>query len=367
VAALALIGIVLLIRGLWTSDGVAARSQAQAQLVPVEVATAERKSVPVRLESLGNVTPIASVAIKARVDTNIVGVHFRDGAEVKQGDLLFTLDGRAIEAQIAQTEGAIARDKAQLAGAQRDVNRYTDLVAKGATPVVNLDNAKTQSEVYQAAIKADQGLLDNLKVQLSYCTITAPIPGRISAAAVKIGNFVRQADTAPMATINQMAPVYVSFTVPQKSLPEIRQALAAETATIEAIIPGDQKHASGQVTMIENTVDPATGMVTIRATMPNKDELLWPGTLVTTELTLRIEQAVVVPSNAVQVSQTGSFVFVINDNVAKVQPVTVERTVGELSVIGSGLKGGETVVTDGQLLLSNGTRVNARKAKTAGS
>jgi len=367
VAALALIGIVLLIRGLWTSDGVAARSQAQAQLVPVEVATAERKSVPVRLESLGNVTPIASVAIKARVDTNIVGVHFRDGAEVKQGDLLFTLDGRAIEAQIAQTEGAIARDKAQLAGAQRDVNRYTDLVAKGATPVVNLDNAKTQSEVYQAAIKADQGLLDNLKVQLSYCTITAPIPGRISAAAVKIGNFVRQADTAPMATINQMAPVYVSFTVPQKSLPEIRQALAAKTATIEAIIPGDQKHASGQVTMIENTVDPATGMVTIRATMPNKDELLWPGTLVTTELTLRIEQAVVVPSNAVQVSQTGSFVFVINDNVAKVQPVTVERTVGELSVIGSGLKGGETVVTDGQLLLSNGTRVNARKAKTAGS
>jgi membrane fusion protein, multidrug efflux system len=367
VAALALIGIALLIRGLWTSDGVAARSQAQVRVVPVEVATAERKPVPVRLESLGNVTPIASVAIKARVDTNIVGVHFRDGAEVKQGDLLFTLDGRAIEAQIAQTEGAIARDKAQLAGAQRDVNRYTDLVAKGATPVVNLDNAKTQSEVYQAAIKADQGLLDNLKVQLSYCSITAPIPGRISAAAVKIGNFVRQADTAPMATINQMAPVYVSFTVPQKILPEIRQALAAETATIEAIIPGDQKHAGGQVTMIENTVDPATGMVTIRATMPNKDELLWPGTLVTTELTLRIEQAVVVPSNAVQVSQTGSFVFVITDDVAKVQPVTVERTVGGLSVIGSGLNGGETVVTDGQLLLSNGTRVNPRNAKTAGS
>jgi multidrug efflux system membrane fusion protein len=366
VAALALIGIALLIRGLWTSDG-AARSQAAAKAVPVEVAIAERKAVPVRIESLGSVTPIASVAIKARVDTAIMAVHFRDGAEVKKGELLFTLDGRAIEAQIAQTEGMVARDRAQLAGAERDVARYTDLVFKSATPVINLDNAKTQADVYRAAIKSDQGLLDNLKVQLSYCTITAPIDGRISAAAVKIGNFVRQADTAPMATINQMAPVYVSFTVPQKVLPEIRQALAAETATIEAVIPGEQKRSTGQVTMIENTVDPTTGMATIRATMPNEHEVLWPGTLVTTELTLRIEQAVVVPSNAVQVSQTGNFVFVINDGVAKVQPVKVERTVGDLSVIGSGLSGGETVVTDGQLLLSNGTRVNPRNAKAAGS
>ena len=366
VAALALIGIAMLVRGLWTSDG-AARSQVTPRVVPVEVATAERKTVPVRIESLGSVTPIASVAIKARVDTAITGVHFRDGAAVKKGDLLFTLDGRAIEAQIAQTEGAIARDQAQLEGAERDVRRYTDLVTKGASPQINLDNAVTQADVYRAAIKSDQGLLDNLKVQLSYCTITAPISGRISVAAVKIGNFVRQADTTPMATINQMAPVYVSFTVPQKVLPEIRQALAAETATIEVVIPGEQKHANGQVTMIENTVDPATGMATIRATMPNENEVLWPGTLVTAELTLRTEQTVVVPSTAVQVSQTGSFVFVIKDNVAKVQPVKVERTVGGLSVIGSGLAGGETVVTDGQLLLSNGTRVNPRNAKAANS
>src|SRR5476651_1770720 len=164
-----------------------------------------------------------------------------------------------------------------------------------------------------------------------------------------------------------MAPVYVSFTVPQKVLPEIRQALAAETATIEAVIPGEQKRANGQVTMIENTIDPTTGMATIRATMPNEGEVLWPGTLVTTELTLRIEDSVVVPSPAVQVSQTGSFVFVINDNVAKVQPVVVSRTVGNQSIIESGLSGGETVVTDGQLLLSNGTRVNPRGAKAAGT
>ena len=139
--------------------------------------------------------------------------------EVKQGDLLFTLDGRAIEAQIAQTEGAIARDQAQLDGAERDVDPlHRSGRQERRRPTVNLDNAKTQAEVYRAAIKADQGLLDNLKVQLSYCTITAPITGRISAAAVKVGNFVRQADTTPMATINQMAPVYVSFTVPQKRL-----------------------------------------------------------------------------------------------------------------------------------------------------
>jgi multidrug efflux system membrane fusion protein len=368
VAALALIGIALLLRGLWTTDGKAARSQGQAAaVVPVETATAERKKVPVRLDALGSVTPMASVAIKARVDTAIVDVHFRDGARVNKGDLLFTLDCRAMEAQMAQTEGAIARDRAQLAGAERDVARYTDLVAKSATPVVNLDNAKTQSDVFRAAIKSDEGLLENLKVQLSFCTITAPISGRISAASVKVGNFVRQADLTPMATINQMAPVYVSFTVPQKNLPDIRQAIAAETATVEAAVPGEQKRASGQVSMIENTVDSATGMATIRATMPNKDELLWPGTLVTAEMTLRIEEAVVVPSSAMQVSQTGNFVFVVKDGVAKVQQVKVERQVGGESVITSGLNGGETVVTDGQLLLSEGTRVNPRAAKPAGS
>jgi RND family efflux transporter MFP subunit len=247
------------------------------------------------------------------------------------------------------------------------VRRYTDLVAKGATPVTNLDNAKTQSDVFRAAIKSDEGLLDNLKVQRSYCTITAPIAGRISAASVKIGNFVRPADTAPMATINQLAPVYVSFTVPQKNLPDIRQAIAAETATVEANIPGEDKRASGQVSMIENTVDSSTGMATLRATMPNRDELLWPGTLVTTELTLRVEDAVVVPSTAVQVSQNGNFVFVVVDSTAKVRPVTVERRVGNETVIASGLDGTETVVTDGQLLLSDGTRVSPREPKAGNS
>jgi multidrug efflux system membrane fusion protein len=369
VAALALIGVAVLVRGFWAGERAsAARVQAQgAPAVPVEVAKAVRKQVPVRLDALGTVTPIASVAIKARIDTTIDSVHFKDGAHVNKGDLLFTLDCRAVDAQIMQTEGNIARDQAQLNGAELDLARYTNLVAKNATPQTNLDNAKTQADVYRAAIKSDQGTLENLKVQRSYCTITAPITGRISAAAVKVGNFVRQADTTPMATINQMAPVYVTFTVPQKNLPEIRRALEAKTATVEATIPGDQKPATGQVSMIENTVDPTTGMATVRATMANTDERLWPGTLVSTELTLRSEEAVVVPTPAVQVSQTGNFVFVIDsNNVARVQHVTPERQVGNETVIASGLKGGETVVTDGQLRLSNGTKVSPRGEPVSG-
>jgi RND family efflux transporter MFP subunit len=170
-----------------------------------------------------------------------------------------------------------------------------------------------------------------------------------------------------MATIVQTAPVYVSFTVPQKNLPDIRKAIAAETATVEATIPGEDKRANGQVTMIENTVDPATGMATVRATMPNENELLWPGTLVTINMTLRNEDGIVVPSNAVQVSQTGTFVFVVKDGAAQKRDVKVERQIGTESVIASGLNGGETVVTEGQLLLSNGTRVNPRPPRVAGS
>jgi membrane fusion protein, multidrug efflux system len=365
-AVLAVIAIAVLVRGIWTTDGIAAR-QVQARAVPVETAIAERKTMPVRLSALGNVTPIASVALKTQVDTTITAVHFRDGAHVEKGDLLFTLDCRQIEADMKRVQAVIDGAQASLEQAQRDVERYTDLAARNATPIVTLNNAQTAVNISRATAESNRAQLENLKVQLGFCGIRAPISGRISMANVKVGNFVRQADTSPMATINQMVPVYVTFTVPQKNLPDIRKAIAAETATVEAIIPGDQKRASGQVTMIENTVDPATGMATVRATMQNKDELLWPGTLVTTDMTLRSEDGVVVPSNAVQVSQTGTFVFVVKDGAAQIQPVTVERQIGTESVIASGLNGGETVVTEGQLLLSKGTPVNVRPPKVAGS
>lgn len=362
VAAIALVGIVVLTRGFWSGGGAVAQAPSE-RVVTIDVAKAEKKMVPLTVDALGTVTPITSVAIKARLDTEIIGVHFADGARVKKGDLLFTLDDRQLRAQIAQAEGVVARDKAQLEGAERDIARFTDLVAKSATPVVNLDNAKTQADIFRAAIKADSATLDNLKIQLGFCTIRAPIDGRMSAASVKVGNFVRPADIASLATINQVAPVYVSFTVSQDRLPNIRQAIAAETATVDASVPGNDKHAAGQVTMIENSVDSSTGMVMIRATMANQDELLWPGTLVNTKLNIRDEEAITVPSPAIQVSQGGTFVFVIKDGRAAVTNVVVERTVGTTAVLKSGLQGGETVVTDGHLQLRNGSRVSVRVPK----
>src|SRR5215475_6478713 len=337
----------------WPGGAVAQAPRANVpRSVPVEVATAIKKTVPVRIEALGSVTPIASVAIKSRIDTEIVGVHFSDGAMVREGEVLFTLDSRAIEAQIKQQQGLLEGAKANLEQAERDVARYTELLAKNATTQVTLNNARTQVNIWRSSVFSSTGQLENLNIQLGYCTIRAPITGRASMAAVKVGNFVRQADLAPLATIIQTAPVYVTFSVPQGYLPDLRQALSNETATIEAVIPGDPRRASGQVTMIENSVDAPTGTVPVRATMPNTDELLWPGTLVTVRLTFREEEAVVVPSTAVQVSQAGNYVFVVKDGAAKVQPVTVARVLGDESVIATGLQGGETVVTNGQLQLS---------------
>jgi RND family efflux transporter MFP subunit len=350
----------------WSPQGATAQaSRAPAErTVPVDVAVAAKKRVPVRVDLLGTVTPIASVAVKTRVDTEILAVHFQDGAMVRQGDILFTLDARATEAQLHQAEGTLAKDQAQLEGAERDVRRYTDLVSKGATPIINLDNAKTQVATFEGSIKADQALIENLKVQIGYCTVRAQISGHVSMAAVKVGNFVRQADLTPLATIMQTAPVYVTFSLPQRSLPELRAALANESANISVLVPGDPRKASGQVTMIENTVDATTGTVPVRATMPNVDEILWPGTLVTVRLNFREEDAVTVPSIAVQVSQAGSYLYVIKDGVANVQQVKVARTLDSETVLESGLDGGESVVTEGQLLLRNGSKVSAREIKT---
>ena len=349
--------------GLWSGGAVAQATRQNApRAIPVEVVTATKKVVPVRLEVLGSVTPIASVAVKSRVDSEITGVHFRDGALVREGDLLFTLDSRTLEAQVRQVEGLLAGAKANLEQAERDVARYTELIAKSATTLVTLQNARTQTNIYRASVDSNTAQLENLNVQLSYCNIRAPITGRASMVPFKVGNYVRAGD-ATLATIIQTAPVYVTFALSQSYLPDLRQALANESATVEAIIPGEPRRASGQVTMIENSVDAPTGTVPVRATMPNTDELLWPGTLVTVQLTFREEPAVTVPSTAIQLSQTGSYVFVVQGDVAIVQPVQVARVLGSESVLTSGLEGGETVVNNGQLLLSNGTKVAVRAPK----
>src|SRR3954468_20534871 len=350
-----------LTRASWTGSGASAQAPQRARVISVELAKAERKPVPVDVDSIGTVTPISSVALKSRVETTIVQVHFQDGARVAEGDVLFTLDARQIDAQIEQAEGVVARDQASLEGAQRDVRRFTDLIGKGATTQVSLDNAKTQADILSGTGKGDQPARDNLKVQKSYTSIRAPFSGRISAANVKVGNFVRPADTTPLAVINQMAPVYVTFAVPQRVLVDLRDAMAGGGSKVIATIPGHQRSEDGKVAMVENSVDATTGMVTVRGVMNNENETLWPGTLVNTKLIIRTEQAITVPTVAVQRSQTGNFVFVIKEGAAKVQPVKIARTFQGQSVITEGLSGGENVVVDGQLLLSDGTRVEPRR------
>jgi RND family efflux transporter MFP subunit len=354
---------VFMTRSSWMSGGASAQGPQRVRVISVELTKAERKPVPVDVDSIGTVTPISSVALKSRVETTIVSVHFEDGAKVNQGDLLFTLDARQIDAQIEQAAGMLAKDQAQLEGAQRDHRRYSDLIGKGATTQVNVDNAKTAADILIGAIKADQAALDNLTVQKSYTVIRAPFPGRISAANVKVGNFVRPADTAPLAVINQMAPVYVTFAIPQRVLVDLRDAMARGESQVIATIPGHQRSDNGKVAMVENSVDSTTGMVTVRGIMNNENETLWPGILVATKLIIRTENSVVVPTVAVQRSQNGNYVFVVKDGVAKVQLVKVDRTFQGISVIAEGLSGNEDVVVDGQLLLSDGSRVEPRARK----
>jgi multidrug efflux system membrane fusion protein len=368
-AAVALAGGYAAMRGTWSPQGAVAqapKAKGKGGAVAVDVAQAAKKKVPVRIDLLGNVTPIASVAVKPRIDSEIIEVHFSDGAIVRKGDMLFTLDHRALDAQIRQTQGILNGARSQLEQAQRDVERYEALVAKNATTLVTLNNAKTQVNIFTAAVESNTAQLELLRVQRDYTFIRAPITGRVSMANVKVGNYARQADTVPLATIIQVAPVYVTFALPQRSLPELRQAIHNETATIQAIVPGDGREASGQVTMVENTVDMTTGTVPVRATMPNTDELLWPGTLVQVRLIFREEEAVVVPSTAIQVAQAGPFVFVVKNGVATVTPVKVARVLENETVLESGLEGNETVVIEGHLRLTNGSRVSPRAAN-AGS
>jgi RND family efflux transporter MFP subunit len=360
----------LALRNDWTPNGAAAQAPARPppeRVVPVDIAPVVRKQVPLRIDALGSVTPIASVALKSRLETQIVGVHFEDGAEVKAGDRLFTLDGRSLEAQILQAEGALARDKAQLEGAERDVRRFTELLARNAGTAVNVDNSKTQADMLRGTVRAAESALQNLRVQLSYTTISAPISGRMSAAHVSVGNFVRPSDTSPLATINQIKPVYVVFAVPQRMLPEVRESMQTGRGRAEALVPGQGEPSVGRLSMIDNSVEAATGMVSVRATMENADEGLWPGTLVNVSLVLKTEDAVTVPAVAVQTGQSGTYVFVVNKGAAEVRPVRVARTAEGVAVISDGLAAGETVVVDGQLLLANGVKVAPRASSAKAS
>ena len=347
------------------TGGFGAKAQQTAprpeRAVAVSVARVEQKDAPYRVEALGTVQPMVSVAVRSRVDSQVDKIHFADGALVKEGDLLFTLDARAIEAQVRQAEATLVRDKAQLDKAERDLERIAGLAAKGTYTAVQLADARTNNEMLKATVLQDEATLQNLRVLRTYYDVKAPATGRVGIAGVRPGAVVRASDTAPpLATVNQMAPIYVAFGIPERYLAELRAAgdQASVTAFAQsAAIPG------GRVAFIENAVDPLTATILVRASFPNQDERLWPGTLVNVQLTLRVDRgALLVPAEAVQSGQKGTFVFVVENNSAKVRPVTVARTVDGQAVITNGLKAGETVVTEGQLSLRDGSRVDIKRA-----
>jgi multidrug efflux system membrane fusion protein len=332
----------------------------QQRRIAVTVAKSETKDVPYRVEAPGSVQPVVSVAIRPRVDSMVEKVLFEDGASVKEGDLLFKLDSRAIDAMVEQAEATLKRDQASLVKANRDVERFAGLVAKGTTPKVTLDDAQTNADMLAATVKQDQANLDNLRAQRSYYDIYAPVTGRIGISSVRPGNVVRADSTsAPLATVNQMSPIYITFGVPERYIPDLRAA--GSNATVQATLQNGALIEGGKVAFIENSVDPQTGTILVRALFDNKDEKLWPGTLANVRVTLRTDKNIVtVPNEAIQNGQRGDFVFVVEDGVARVKDVTVARSVDGDAIIAKGIEPGETIVTDGQLSLRNNSPVDIK-------
>ncbi len=355
------------------SGGAAASAQPQgrrpranpAAAVPVIVITVTPKPMPVLVEAVGTVQSIASIQIKPRLDSQIMSVKVAEGALVKEGDLLFELDQRALKAQLAQIEAQIRKDQAQLVQGKRDLSRAEDLLSKGAGTQVLRDTSLTAVKAAEAQLEADEASRTSVLTSLSFTEIRAPVSGRIGSIASKAGTIVRQSDntvTNAMATINQVDPIYVSFAIPQIILPDLRAVMAKGPVKVTAIV--DEKiRQSGEMAFIENSVDPLTGTVTAKARIANANEGLWPGQFVKAELVLGIEpEAISVPAPAVQLGSQGPYVFVIKDNVAEVRPIQIKRTQGGESVVGKGLSAGESVVVDGQLRLVNGAAVSAKAA-----
>ncbi|ALK09960.1 efflux RND transporter periplasmic adaptor subunit [Blastochloris viridis] len=343
-------------------QGDAARPAAAPRGVPVVTDKVERKDVPRTLDAVGTVQSIASILIRPRTDSEITAIHVEEGAKVKAGELLFTLDDRVLQAQLAQVEAQAHKDEAQLEQAKRDLDRAEDLLRRKISTQVQRDIAATLVRVNEAQLASDRAQRDSLLASLSYTKIVAPVSGRIGSITAKVGAVVRAADSGVIATINQFDPIYVAFSIPQSALVPLRQAMAERPVSAEVSTP--RKPVRGTVTFVENAVDPATGTVLVKATMPNSDELLWPGAFASVQVILGEQAgATVVPSAAVQIGQDGAFVFVVKDGKAELKRVAVERTQGDVTVLASGVEPGEDVVIDGQLRLVNGAPINRNPAR----
>ena len=360
--------------------------------VPVAVAVAEQKSMPVQIQAIGSVEAYTVVSVKAQVGGELVKVHFKEGQDVKKGDLLFTIDRRPFEAalaqaqatlaqhqaQVRQAEANLARDQAQLENARVEEERYKKLVSGGfvareqydqfltayKTAEATLEADKAAVATARALVRADESLVETARLNLAYTEIRSSVDGRTGSLMLHEGNVVRSGGTSDstLLVINQIQPIYVSFTVPQQQLSVIKTYMQAGTLSVEALPAGEKRPERGVVTFVDNAIDPATGTVRLKASFPNAEKRLWPGQFANVTLTLTVDpQAIVVPSQAVQSGAQGPYVFVVKpDFTVENRRVVVARTQGSDTVIASGLQPGEQVVTDGQPRLTSGAKVEIR-------
>ncbi len=335
--------------------------------VPVAIAEVQQKSVPLRLQAIGNVEAYATVALKARVDGQIVAVNFQEGKPVKKGDVLFRIDSRPFEATLRQTEATHARDSAQRDQARSQERRYLELLQKNFVSKEAYAQIRTNADTAEAAVKASQASIENARLNVEYSTIRSPIDGYAGKVLLQNGNMVKANDTNPLVVVNQVKPIYTTFSVPEQSLPLIRRQMADGSLAVDVSPPSSDHRAgkviaSGVLTFVDNSVDATTGTIKLKARFDNQDGALWPGQFMTVSLRLEEQDdALLVPSTAVQTGPKGQFVFVVKaDMSTEVRPVTVARTVGVDSVIAKGLAKAERVVTRGQLRIVPGVRVVIR-------
>lgn len=329
--------------------------------VPVTADTVIQKTVPVQIRVIGNIEAYSTVSVKSQIDGVLTHVHFREGQDVKKGDLLFTIDPRPYEAALRQAEANLAKDTAQLENARVEVGRYEELVKKGYVAREQYDQIKTNAAALEATVNADKALVENARVQLKYCYIYSPITGRTGYLVSNQGNLIKSNADNPIVTINQIQPIYATFSVPEQYLSEIKKYMSSGKVRADAVIAKEQTE-EGVLTFVDNAVDVNTGTIKLRATFANKERHLWPGQFVDVVMTLTTQpNAVVVPSQAVQTGQSGQYVFVIkNDLTVESRPIIVGRSLDGETVIEKGLQSGERVVTDGQLRLVPGAKVEIK-------
>jgi len=348
--------------------GSRADPQKSAPAVPVTTAAVELKTVPVRLYAIGNVEPYTTVAVKARVDGQLISVHFKEGDEVRQGAILFEIDARPFAASLRQAQANLLRDKALLDRANEQEKRYKDLLAKNFISPDAYEQVRTNAATAAATVAADEAAIENSKLSLEYCTIRAPVTGYVGRIQIQQGNLVKANDTNPMVTINQVVPIYTSFSVPEQNIADVRGFLANGELKVAASF-ANSAHApiAGKLSFIDNTADATTGTIKLKAEFPNADKALWPGQFVNVVLTLHEQKdAIVAPSAAVQNGPTGQYVFVVkSDSTVELRNIKIARAEGDDTIVSAGLKPGDQVVTVGQLRLAPGTKVSVGKGASA--